>query len=53
MYHLDKPLTGLKLLAVGKLRKNKDELKNAVEGLGGKITGSANKAALCFSSKSE
>ncbi|XP_016353305.1 poly [ADP-ribose] polymerase 1-like isoform X1 [Sinocyclocheilus anshuiensis] len=49
----DKPLTGLKLLAVGKLRKNKDELKNAVEELGGKITGTANKAALCLSSKKE
>uniref|UniRef100_A0A673I3M8 Poly [ADP-ribose] polymerase n=1 Tax=Sinocyclocheilus rhinocerous TaxID=307959 RepID=A0A673I3M8_9TELE len=49
----DKPLTGLKLLAVGKLSKNKDELKNAVEELGGKITGSANKAALCLSSKKE
>uniref|UniRef100_A0A672QR19 Poly [ADP-ribose] polymerase n=1 Tax=Sinocyclocheilus grahami TaxID=75366 RepID=A0A672QR19_SINGR len=50
---LDKPLTGLKLLAVGKLSKNKDELKNAVEELGGKITGSANKAALCLSNKKE
>ncbi|XP_016151255.1 poly [ADP-ribose] polymerase 1-like [Sinocyclocheilus grahami] len=49
----DKPLTGLKLLAVGKLSKNKDELKNAVEELGGKITGSANKAALCLSNKKE
>uniref|UniRef100_A0A8C1EG48 Poly [ADP-ribose] polymerase n=1 Tax=Cyprinus carpio carpio TaxID=630221 RepID=A0A8C1EG48_CYPCA len=49
----DKPLTGLKLLAVGKLRKNKDELKNAVEEMGGKITGTANKAALCLSSKKE
>ncbi|XP_051501168.1 poly [ADP-ribose] polymerase 1 [Myxocyprinus asiaticus] len=49
----DKPLTGLKLLAVGKLRKNKDELKAAVEELGGKITGTANKAALCISSKKE
>uniref|UniRef100_A0A671MVZ6 Poly [ADP-ribose] polymerase n=1 Tax=Sinocyclocheilus anshuiensis TaxID=1608454 RepID=A0A671MVZ6_9TELE len=49
----NKPLTGLKLFAVGKLSKNKDELKNAVEELGGKITGSANKAALCLSSKKE
>uniref|UniRef100_A0A8C1W4C6 Poly [ADP-ribose] polymerase n=1 Tax=Cyprinus carpio TaxID=7962 RepID=A0A8C1W4C6_CYPCA len=49
----NKPLTGLKLLTVGKLSKNKDELKNAVEELGGKITGSANKAALCLSSKKE
>uniref|UniRef100_A0A672QQY9 Poly [ADP-ribose] polymerase n=1 Tax=Sinocyclocheilus grahami TaxID=75366 RepID=A0A672QQY9_SINGR len=50
---VNKPLTGLKLLAVGKLSKNKDELKNAVEELGGKITGSANKAALCLSNKKE
>uniref|UniRef100_A0A672QQU8 Poly [ADP-ribose] polymerase n=1 Tax=Sinocyclocheilus grahami TaxID=75366 RepID=A0A672QQU8_SINGR len=50
---LPAPLTGLKLLAVGKLSKNKDELKNAVEELGGKITGSANKAALCLSNKKE
>uniref|UniRef100_A0A672PEC1 Poly [ADP-ribose] polymerase n=1 Tax=Sinocyclocheilus grahami TaxID=75366 RepID=A0A672PEC1_SINGR len=49
----NKPLTGLKLLAVGKLRKNKDELKTAVEVLGGKITGTANKAAICLSSKRE
>lgn len=49
----DKPLTGLKLMAVGKLGKNKDDLKTAVEELGGKITGSTNKAALCISSKKE
>ena len=49
----DKPLTGMKLLAVGKLTKNKDEIKAAVEELGGKITGTASKAALCLSTKSE
>ncbi|XP_012722785.2 poly [ADP-ribose] polymerase 1 [Fundulus heteroclitus] len=49
----DKPLTGMKLLAVGKLSKNKDDLKAAVEELGGKITGTANKASLCVSSKKE
>ncbi|XP_043962517.1 poly [ADP-ribose] polymerase 1 [Gambusia affinis] len=49
----DKPLTGMKLLAVGKLSKNKDDLKAAVEELGGKITGTANKASLCLSSKKE
>ncbi|KAJ8009696.1 hypothetical protein DPEC_G00094190 [Dallia pectoralis] len=49
----DKPLTGMSLMAVGKLRQNKDELKAAVEALGGKITGSANKAALCLSTKKE
>uniref|UniRef100_A0A3B5AWL1 Poly [ADP-ribose] polymerase n=1 Tax=Stegastes partitus TaxID=144197 RepID=A0A3B5AWL1_9TELE len=49
----DKPLTGMKLLAVGKLSKNKDDLKAAVEALGGKITGTANKASLCLSTKKE
>lgn len=43
----------MKLLTVGKLRQNKDELKVAVEELGGKITGTANKATLCLSTKSE
>ncbi|CAJ1078015.1 poly polymerase 1 [Seriola dumerili] [Xyrichtys novacula] len=49
----DKPLTGMKFLAVGKLVKNKDELKAAVEELGGKITGTASKASLCLSTKKE
>ncbi|XP_047244775.1 poly [ADP-ribose] polymerase 1 [Girardinichthys multiradiatus] len=49
----DKPLTGMKLLAVGKLSKNKDDLKAAVEELGGKMTSTANKASLCLSSKKE
>ncbi|XP_004083528.1 poly [ADP-ribose] polymerase 1 [Oryzias latipes] len=49
----DKPLTGMKLLAVGKLSKNKEELKAEVEEMGGKITGSANKASLCLSTKKE
>uniref|UniRef100_A0A672YTF8 Poly [ADP-ribose] polymerase n=1 Tax=Sphaeramia orbicularis TaxID=375764 RepID=A0A672YTF8_9TELE len=49
----DKPLTGMKLLAVGKLSKNKDDLKVAVEELGGKITGTATKASLCLSTKKE
>ncbi|XP_026197673.1 poly [ADP-ribose] polymerase 1 isoform X1 [Anabas testudineus] len=49
----DKPLTGMKLLAVGKLSKNKDDLKAAVEELGGKMTGTANKASLCLSTKKE
>lgn len=49
----DKPLTGMKLLGVGKLSKNKDDLKAAVEELGGKITGTASKASLCLSTKSE
>uniref|UniRef100_A0A8C6KUJ5 Poly [ADP-ribose] polymerase n=1 Tax=Nothobranchius furzeri TaxID=105023 RepID=A0A8C6KUJ5_NOTFU len=50
---LDKPLTGLKLLAVGKLTKNKDDIKAVVEELGGKITSTAAKAFLCLSSKKE
>ncbi|XP_044025621.1 poly [ADP-ribose] polymerase 1 isoform X1 [Siniperca chuatsi] len=49
----DKPLTGIKLLAVGKLTKNKDDLKAAVEELGGKITSTANKASVCLSTKKE
>uniref|UniRef100_A0A1A8NGA9 Poly [ADP-ribose] polymerase n=1 Tax=Nothobranchius pienaari TaxID=704102 RepID=A0A1A8NGA9_9TELE len=49
----DKPLTGLKLLAVGKLTKNKDDIKAVVEELGGKITSTATKAFLCLSSKKE
>uniref|UniRef100_A0AAX7T9S7 Poly [ADP-ribose] polymerase n=1 Tax=Astatotilapia calliptera TaxID=8154 RepID=A0AAX7T9S7_ASTCA len=48
-----KPLTGMKLLTVGKLTKNKDDLKAAVEELGGKITGTVNKASLCISTKKE
>lgn len=51
--HPDKPLTGMKLVTVGKLSKNKDDIKAAVEELGGKITGAANRASLCLSSKSE
>lgn len=49
----DKPLTGMKLFAVGKLSKNKDDIKATVEELGGRITGTANKASLCLSSKSK
>ncbi|XP_015201493.1 poly [ADP-ribose] polymerase 1 [Lepisosteus oculatus] len=49
----DKPLTGMKILCIGKLVKNKDELKVTVEELGGKITGTANKANLCISTKKE
>ncbi|KAK2864320.1 hypothetical protein Q7C36_003474 [Tachysurus vachellii] len=49
----DKPLTGLKVLSVGKLSKNKDELKAVVEELGGKITGTVNKATFCLSSRKE
>lgn len=48
----DKPLTGLKVLTVGKLSKNKDELKATIEEMGGKVTGTVNKANLCISTKS-
>lgn len=43
----------MKVLTVGKLTKNKDDLKAAVEELGGKITGTANKASVCLSTKSK
>ncbi|XP_033846745.1 poly [ADP-ribose] polymerase 1 isoform X1 [Periophthalmus magnuspinnatus] len=49
----DKPLTGMKFLTIGKLTKNKDDLKISVEELGGKITGTVNKASLCLSTKKE
>ncbi|XP_008311175.1 poly [ADP-ribose] polymerase 1 isoform X2 [Cynoglossus semilaevis] len=49
----DKPLTGMKLISVGKLKKNKDDLKTFVEELGGKMTGTASKASLCLSTKKE
>uniref|UniRef100_A0AAQ4RBD5 Poly [ADP-ribose] polymerase n=1 Tax=Gasterosteus aculeatus aculeatus TaxID=481459 RepID=A0AAQ4RBD5_GASAC len=49
----DKPLTGMKLLTVGKLTKNKEDLKVLVEEMGGKITATANKASLCLSTKKE
>lgn len=53
LVYVDKPLTGMKLLAVGKLSKNKDEIKAVVEELGGKITGTVTKASLCLSTKSK
>lgn len=43
----------MKLISVGKLKKNKDDLKTFVEELGGKMTGTASKASLCLSTKSE
>ncbi|KAK7907813.1 hypothetical protein WMY93_016425 [Mugilogobius chulae] len=49
----DKPLSSMKFLTIGKLIKNKDDVKIAVEELGGKITGTANKASLCISTKKE
>lgn len=53
IFAVDKPLTGMKFLTIGKLTKNKDELKVAIEDLGGKITSTVNKASLCLSTKSK
>lgn len=50
---LDKPLTNMKILVLGKLSKNKEEVKSIVEDLGGKMTTTANKATLCISTQSE
>ncbi|XP_048213481.1 poly [ADP-ribose] polymerase 1 [Perognathus longimembris pacificus] len=49
----DKPLCNMKVLTLGKLSRNKDEVKAEVEKLGGKMTGTASKASLCISSKKE
>uniref|UniRef100_A0A8C3LT43 Poly [ADP-ribose] polymerase n=1 Tax=Chrysolophus pictus TaxID=9089 RepID=A0A8C3LT43_CHRPC len=49
----DKPLTNMKILTLGKLSKNKEEVKNIVEELGGKMTTTANKATLCISTQKE
>ncbi|EDL94827.1 poly (ADP-ribose) polymerase family, member 1 [Rattus norvegicus] len=49
----DKPLSNMKILTLGKLSQNKDEAKAMIEKLGGKLTGSANKASLCISTKKE
>ncbi|XP_063775031.1 poly [ADP-ribose] polymerase 1 [Pseudophryne corroboree] len=48
-----KPLTNMVVLVVGKLSKNKDEVKSLIEELGGKSTGSANKATVCVSTQKE
>ncbi|XP_055275757.1 poly [ADP-ribose] polymerase 1 [Moschus berezovskii] len=49
----DKPLSNMKILTLGKLSQNKDEVKATIEKLGGKLTGTANKASLCISTKKE
>ncbi|KAB1258519.1 Poly [ADP-ribose] polymerase 1 [Camelus dromedarius] len=49
----DKPLANMKILTLGKLSRNKDEVKAMIEKLGGKLTGTANKASLCVSTKKE
>jgi len=43
----------MKILTLGKLSRNKDEVKAMIEKLGGKLTGTANKASLCISTKKE
>ncbi|XP_036398928.1 poly [ADP-ribose] polymerase 1-like [Megalops cyprinoides] len=48
-----RPLSGMKILSVGKLGRKKEELKAAVEELGGKVTGSASSAGLCISTPRE
>uniref|UniRef100_A0A2K5XI50 Poly [ADP-ribose] polymerase n=1 Tax=Mandrillus leucophaeus TaxID=9568 RepID=A0A2K5XI50_MANLE len=47
------PLSNMKILTLGKLSRNKDEVKAMIEKLGGKLTGTANKASLCISTKKE
>lgn len=49
----DKPLSNMKILTLGKLSRNKEEVKATIEKLGGKLTGTVNKASLCISTKSE
>ncbi|XP_021535185.1 poly [ADP-ribose] polymerase 1 isoform X2 [Neomonachus schauinslandi] len=49
----EKPLSNMKILTLGKLSRNKDEVKAMIEKLGGKLTGTANKASLCISTKKE
>uniref|UniRef100_A0ABI7WKW3 Poly [ADP-ribose] polymerase n=2 Tax=Felis catus TaxID=9685 RepID=A0ABI7WKW3_FELCA len=49
----DKPLSNMKILTLGKLSRNKDEMKAMIEKLGGKLTGTASKASLCISTKKE
>ncbi|XP_067420945.1 poly [ADP-ribose] polymerase 1 isoform X1 [Emydura macquarii macquarii] len=49
----DKPLSSMKILTLGKLSRNKEEVKAMIEDLGGKVTGTANKATLCISTQKE
>lgn len=48
-----KPLTNMTVMLIGKLSKNKDDVKAIIEELGGKTTGSANKATVCVSTQKE
>lgn len=43
----------MKILTLGKLSRNKDEVKATIEKLGGKLTGTVTKASLCISTRSE
>ncbi|KAK2490421.1 hypothetical protein MC885_019038 [Smutsia gigantea] len=49
----DKPLSNMRILTLGKLSQTKDEVKGTIERLGGKLTGTVNKASLCISTKKE
>ncbi|XP_013925201.1 PREDICTED: poly [ADP-ribose] polymerase 1 [Thamnophis sirtalis] len=49
----DKPLNNMNMVVLGKLSKTKDEIKSAIEELGGKVTATVNKADLCISSQKE
>ncbi|XP_069464784.1 poly [ADP-ribose] polymerase 1 [Ambystoma mexicanum] len=49
----DKPLSNMKILTMGKLSRNKDEMKALIEELGGKTTGTASKAKFCISTIKE
>ncbi|XP_075387171.1 poly [ADP-ribose] polymerase 1 [Tenrec ecaudatus] len=49
----DKPLSNMKILTLGKLSRNKEDVKAMIEELGGKLTGTANKASLCISTQKE
>ncbi|XP_006897812.1 PREDICTED: poly [ADP-ribose] polymerase 1 [Elephantulus edwardii] len=49
----DKPLSNMMILTLGKLSRNKEEVKATVEKLGGKLTGTASKASVCVSTKKE
>ncbi|XP_040286523.1 poly [ADP-ribose] polymerase 1 [Bufo bufo] len=48
-----KPLTKMVILVLGKLSKNKEEIRALIEELGGKTTGSVNKATVCISTQKE
>lgn len=49
----EKPLNNMKILTLGKLSQNKEDVKATIEKLGGKVTATVNKASLCVSTKKE